>query len=138
MYESQFWRYVKNGMRNKWLEDRIETGSTKIGVPDIFYTMNDKMGWVELKVFNNLPKGENSIVKIKISPLQVHWLTSRWKKNPGSTWMLARRDSPKKTFYLFKGIDVIFTFTKSKFEETCHAKWDRQIDFDQLAFILQN
>ena len=56
MRESQFWKYVKDGMRNRWLEDRIETGSTKAGVPDVFYTMNSMMGWVELKVFTILPK----------------------------------------------------------------------------------
>ena len=137
MRESQFWKYVKDGMRNKWLEDRIETGSTKAGVPDVFYTMDNMMGWVELKVFTSLPKGENSIVKMKVSPLQAHWLNSRWKRNPGSTWLLARQDVPK-NFYLFRGIDVVSRYSGSKFEETCHKKWEKQINFDELAFFLQN
>ena len=53
--ESNLWRYVNDVMKREygianWLADRLESGSTIRGIPDICYSIKDKFGFIELKI----------------------------------------------------------------------------------------
>ena len=50
--ESNLWRYVNDVMKREygianWLADRLESGSTIRGIPDICYSIKDKYGFIE-------------------------------------------------------------------------------------------
>ena len=77
--EAKFWGQFKDGMRHvgqkngfRILIDRIESGMTGRGIPDIHMT-DPELGdcWIELKV----AKGNT----INLTPLQAKWLTERSK-----------------------------------------------------------
>jgi hypothetical protein len=136
MVESSFWRYLYVGMRTFWSADRIETGSTTMGVPDVFFSMPGRMGWIELKLVKSLPARDSSKVSMKISPLQVHWLKSR-HAHFGNTWLFICLQTPK-TFYLIEGKNVQKHFLKSELEPLSRKIWRTKIDFRELALILQD
>ena len=50
---------------------RIESGNTFAGIPDIYYTLDERCGWIELKQTEKKPDG--SIV-IPYRPGQQNWL----------------------------------------------------------------
>ena len=120
-------------MKGQWLADRIETGITRAGIPDIFFTIDSRMGWIELKSIKKLPSKETSLVESKISALQVHWLKTRWP----NTWLLLRVDTPK-SFYLFKGNHVRNKWTLEEFKRLYDQQWDQRINFTEFSQILQN
>lgn len=137
MVESVFWNYLKKGMGQLWLSDRIETGVTKAGVPDVFFTMEGRMGWIELKLAKKLPARDSSKIPVKISPLQVHWLQTRFRLCQGGTWLFIAIENPR-CYYLIRGGDSQVQYTKSEIESIAFKTWRTKIDFPELAFILQN
>jgi len=51
---------------------RIETGTTELGVPDIYFENKYFTGWIEQK-YITLPKRSSTNIKIKWEPLQISW-----------------------------------------------------------------
>lgn len=93
---------------------KIESGSTKCGIPDIYYlsNINNSHGWLELKI-GYLSKG---VIKIDYRPGQQNWLAKHLDKGLNSFTLI---------FY-----DTLFYLTRyfidsfeSKQHLTSHSLW---------------
>ena len=99
--EATFSKLVKSHLPVGAHWQRIETGSTGTGIPDINICFKGKEIWVELKLI----KGK----RVDLTPTQVAWLMKRAKAG-GHTWILARhtydgvRIGKGDNIYLWKGI----------------------------------
>ena len=50
MTESEGYAWLRRKLKTEVVMlQRIESGSTGLGIPDIFYATNTKHGWIELK-----------------------------------------------------------------------------------------
>lgn len=65
---------------------RIET-NTALGVPDVNYCLNGQEGWIEYKVIENRVLQPDTMVRIRLRPEQVAWLTRR-RGNGGRAFIL--------------------------------------------------
>jgi hypothetical protein len=79
--EATFSKLVKSHLPVGAHWQRIETGSTGTGIPDVNICLNGKEIWVELKLI----KGK----RVDLAPTQVAWHVKRSKAG-GHTWILAR------------------------------------------------
>ncbi len=86
--EAIFSKLLKKHMPIEAHWQRIETGSTGTGIPDVNVCHLGQDIWIVLK----LVKGR----KVDLSPTQVAWLTKRSRVG-GVTWIMARHtyDGPK-------------------------------------------
>jgi hypothetical protein len=136
MRESAFWKYLREGMKKTWLADRIETGTTKAGVPDVFYAIDGSCGWIELKMMSSMPRDKTSKMKTKVSALQLHWLRTRAKEGV-TTWMFFQCALPKS--YYLTSMKYLNSHSLTKDFVLNNSKiWENRIDFNELAEILQN
>tara|TARA_R110000803_G_scaffold1629_4_gene5270 strand:- start:3224 stop:3634 length:411 start_codon:yes stop_codon:yes gene_type:complete len=98
--EATFSKLVKSHLPAGAHWQRIETGSTGTGIPDVNICYKGKEIWVELKLI----KGK----RVDLSPTQVAWHMQRAKAG-GITWILARHtyDGVRKgkgdNIYLWQG-----------------------------------
>jgi len=79
--EATFSKLVKSHLPVGAHWQRIETGGTGTGIPDVNLCYEGKEIWIELK----LVKGK----RIDLSPTQIAWHMKRTKAG-GRTWILAR------------------------------------------------
>jgi|TARA_Y100000034_G_scaffold68872_1_gene83108 hypothetical protein len=79
--EKTFWRLLKSHLPKGCDHQRIETGSTGRGIPDVNLCKDGVEIWVELKVVIGR--------SIDLSPEQVAW---HYRRNAagGTTWIMAR------------------------------------------------
>ena len=94
MRENSLWQTFKRNL-NKPLWQRIETGGTGRGIPDVFGVLEGRCCWVELKV----ARGN----KVNLSAEQVGWLI-KFGRTGLRTFILVGTD--KRTMYLFSGMDA--------------------------------
>lgn len=93
--ESAFWQLIRKNLKNVHLQ-RIETGGTGRGIPDLNGCFSGTEFWAELKVVN-------SGKKIALRPEQIAWLLQR-TKHGGRTFIIVR--APNSDIYLYKGEDA--------------------------------
>ena len=87
--ESNLWRLVRDRLpKIHW--QRIETGSTARGVPDLNGCFEGQEFWVELKAIRGNQLG--------LTPMQISWLTQR-TLHGGKCFVLGRKD---RTIRLFR------------------------------------
>lgn len=79
--ESSLWKMLKGHMPSSWDVQRIETGSTGRGIPDVNVCVDGHEFWIELKVVQGR--------RVELSPEQVAWHYRRTRAG-GRTWILAR------------------------------------------------
>ena len=86
--ESNFWGLIRSHLPYGCDFQRIETGSTGRGIPDVNLCYGGKEIWVELKIVNGR--------KIDLSPEQVSWAHRRWRAG-GTSYIMARymTDGPR-------------------------------------------
>lgn len=92
--EKLLWKQLKDNTKhlNPHLQ-RIESGSTGQGIPDVNGCWNGQEAWIELKVVRGR--------KVLIEPMQVNWHRQRAKAG-GNVWILAEHDI-EATYYLWHG-----------------------------------
>lgn len=95
MKENNLWQSLKRNL-SKPLWQRIETGGTGRGIPDVFGAYDGACCWVELKV----AKGN----KVLLRPEQVAWLI-KFGQTGLPTFILVGTD--KRKMYLFSGLEAI-------------------------------
>lgn len=64
-------------MKGKWEVERIETGSTALGIPDLLFHIN-RTGFIELKVIKAWPKRFKTIVKVDRFTEDQKYQLNRW------------------------------------------------------------
>jgi hypothetical protein len=94
MLEKNLWQQLSRALKqDKWPYVRIE--ATAAGIPDVLVSdLNGKLHLIELKMV----KGS----KIRLSPHQVSFLT-RFSKTGASVWILAKKEDPMPSYFLFYG-----------------------------------
>ena len=91
--EAALWSLVKQHLPKDAHFQRIETGGTGRGVPDVNYCQQGKEVWIELKSVSGL--------KSEVSSFQIAWLYNRVKSG-GNCFVLIRKvNSKEKEIKLF-------------------------------------
>jgi len=99
-------------VRNKCLVQRIESGTTGLGIPDIFFRTNDSEGWIELKeIF--WPSKETTSIKIPFRPGQYPWLKQYTSLN-GKAFLICSLYG-KTNIFIFLGRSIFKEYTQKEF-----------------------
>lgn len=88
--ESELWRWLRDELTVSYKSidlQRVESGSTSEGIPDVNYCLQGVEGWIELKVAK-LTKRPPYIITIGLRPAQAFWLARR-RRAGGRAWVLA-------------------------------------------------
>jgi Holliday junction resolvase len=107
--EKTFYKLFKKHLPSVADCQRIETGSTGLGIPDLNVCHKGREIWIELKIV----KGR----RVKLSPEQIAWHHRR-NRAGGETYIIARDkyDGPRKgkmdVIYIWKGKVVVEVFEK--------------------------
>ena len=105
--EAQLWKLLRDNVPSvHW--QRIETGMTGAGVPDVNGCAKGKEFWVELKEIH-------SGNKITLRPMQISWLAKRASFG-GQVFVMARKNDEIKLYHIdsLTGIqDLVKTGYKS-------------------------
>jgi|TARA_Y100000310_G_scaffold333095_1_gene409945 Holliday junction resolvase len=95
MRENNLWQNLKRNLTEP-LWQRIETGGTGRGIPDVFGAFDNRCCWVELKI----AKGN----RVPLRPEQIAWLI-KFGQTGLPTFILVGTD--KRKMYLFSGLEAI-------------------------------
>ena len=85
--EAGLWTLLKAHLPKESHFQRIETGGTGKGVPDVNYCYEGKEIWIELKSIEGL--------KSTLTPFQVAWIYKRYQSG-GNVFILIRKINGKK------------------------------------------
>ena len=106
--EKNLWLLMRKNLPDMHLQ-RIETGMTGAGVPDVNGCAKGKEFWVELKEIH-------SGNKLTLRPMQISWLAKR-ASHGGQVFVMARKDNEIKLYHIdsLTGIqELVETGYKSK------------------------
>ena len=139
--ESNLWRYLNEVMKrefglDKWLADRLESGSTTRGIPDICYSIRNKFGFIELKIVKQYPVRETTKVNVKLTNLQKYWLKRRGELS-GSCFVIVKVLSEKE-YFIFDHINcqMLGTLTRKDMYKMTKFHWKNKIDPNELYSVL--
>lgn len=134
MSEKNFWRYVRNGMKNYWKAVRVES-STMSGISDIIYSMNgDRIrGFIELKYIKSWPKRANTIIRIShFTPSQRLFLSSH-EDSAGYCYIFLQVE---RDYLLFSAsLDIctrLGSLCRRDLEKLAKKIWHDKINFAEL------
>lgn len=78
-HEGRLWRKLNKWIGNRWWAARIESHMSA-GIPDIFYAIESRSGWIELK---SVEKDNDRMVTIRtLTDAQINWL------HQGNAWLI--------------------------------------------------
>jgi penicillin-binding protein-related factor A (putative recombinase) len=104
--EKNLWALLRDNLLDFHLQ-RIETGMTGSGVPDVNGCKKGKEFWVELKEIHS----GNSLT---LRPMQVSWLAKR-AMHGGQVFVLARKNDEIKLFHV-DGLEGVQQLVKDGFK----------------------
>lgn len=138
MSESGFWRYIRQGMKDKWNASRHEDITSR-GIPDVSFGLGGKNGWIELKILNRQPR-ELTILRLEhFTVWQKRWLINRGNAG-GNCWFFLRLGPLTNREYLlfnYLTIDRIGFITRVEMITLSQGYWrGNKIDWDELEQIL--
>lgn len=85
--EQNLWVRLEDAMRGYWIPQRIESGTNK-GIPDVYFSIPQNSGWIELKVIAKLPTRDTTPVKLpKFYGEQKLWIVKHGRITE-SVWIL--------------------------------------------------
>lgn len=134
MNEAGFWNYLRNGLKGKWVAERIEN-SAKSGTPDVAYSANNVHGWIELKHRPTWPKRSKTPVRLHHFTNQQRIFLTKHGKAGGHCFLFLKVE---KDYLLFHNVDFFKIGVLSKQELCDYATWlwHRRISFDELLEVL--
>lgn len=113
MTESDFWKYIRQGLTGRAHLTRIESSAGN-GVPDVSIGLPKRNAWIELKYIRYWPKRPSTKLRLPLRPEQRLWITARGSLS-GDVWVLCRVDT------------AIFLLTSQQAAEACDgwvsAQW---------------
>jgi hypothetical protein len=80
MKESKLFKAMRkhlHGIDSTMILQRIESGQTGYGIPDVFYHAKEHSGWIELK---EATISKKQVVTMRFQPNQIKWLDTLHKK----------------------------------------------------------
>jgi Holliday junction resolvase len=104
---------------------RVESGGTSRGIPDVNGCFAGHEFWIELKILQGN--------RVSLTPQQIAWHTRRSSAG-GVSWILVE-DPRSKSIFLISGNQAINLSTNGL--SSCEAKiFERPIDWEQLLLTL--
>jgi hypothetical protein len=122
MSERAFWKRIKRCTQDiNIIWQRIESGAVGTGTPDLAYTVDGAMGWVELKHKAAWPMRETTEVKLRFPPEQRNFI---WKhgKLGGRAWLLLQV-SDDILLFNWKEAHNIGSYTRHKMMTVATKTW---------------
>ncbi len=113
------------------LMQRIESGSTGIGIPDFYFKTTKEEGWIELKEIKGNVSRE-AIIRIPYRPGQYNWLRNYTQLN-GNAILICSID---KAWYCFKGDYIQETYIYEDLHTFCQQF--REVSELNFPHLLQN
>lgn len=95
------------------LFQRIESGTTGLGIPDAFFRTKESEGWIELKEIT-WPYKEHTIIKIPFRPGQYPWLIKYSQLN-GNSFLICSIRGREQNIYMFKRAFIYQEYTQKEF-----------------------
>jgi len=89
--EKNLWLLIRENLKDIHLQ-RIETGMTGAGVPDVNGCAKGKEFWIELKEIH-------SGNKLTLRPMQISWLAKR-ASHGGQVFVMARKNDEIKLYHI--------------------------------------
>ena len=115
MAEGKLYKKLKHTMRSAGIQimlQRIESGGTGEGIPDLFFRSLNQDGWIELKEIH-WPKRGNTRIKIPFQKGQLPWIT-RYRSLGGHVFLFVLCN---KDFYLFSKHNIKEEYKQIEFLE---------------------
>jgi hypothetical protein len=138
--EKALWRYLNNGVGQRWDACRHEDCATS-GVPDVSFGMHDYArekvinGWIELKVLDDWPRRPDTVVKFRsLSKEQRMWMNGRGTAG-GNVWILVRVQRHYMLFH-YTALDFIGTTNREGLQKQATRTWVNKIDWKDLEMAL--
>ena len=104
--ESKLFERLAYGMRSYFIDMHRIENSMELGTPDMHYTSMNNEGWAELKYIKELPKRNDTTIKIPFRPGQYAWLRDRYNLNHQTyNWLILQID------------DMLFMFLNESIKE---------------------
>jgi len=131
MTEKKMYEKMKAKFPNVFLQ-RIESGRTGLGIPDIAYTVSEKKsGWIESKVVKRFPK--TGVVKVPFRPGQYSWITRYCCFSQKVFLFLWVQDK----LYVMKGDEIFVSYTPYSIQNaSCYdGLWNR-VDWVKILSLL--
>lgn len=145
--ETNLWRYLKEGMGNRWDACRHEDKITE-GVPDVSFGMSridnrclDRKarvnGWIELKVLDSWPKRPSTVVRVDhLTDEQRRWIAERGKAG-GNVWLFLRVGREYLLFY-WDVVNLIGTRNAEDLKDLASRTWEGSVDWEDFESALYN
>ena len=124
--EKNLWLLIRENLKGVHLQ-RIETGMTGAGVPDVNGCGWGKEFWIELKEIHS----GNSLT---LRPMQVSWLVKR-AQHGGQVFVLVRKNNQMKLFHV-DGLERAQEIVKGGFKSDALLTLDIPYDWDALGTAL--
>ena len=124
--EKNLWLLLRSNLPQIHLQ-RIETGMTGAGVPDVNGCAKGKEFWVELKEIH-------SGNKITLRPMQISWIAKR-AMHGGQVFVLARKNNEIKLFHV-DGLEGIKELVKGGFKSKALLTLTIPYDWEALNTAL--
>ena len=124
--EKNLWLLMRKNLPKIHLQ-RIETGMTGAGVPDVNGCAKGKEFWAELKEIH-------SGNQLTLRPMQISWIAKR-AMHGGQVFVLARKNSEIKLFHV-DGLEGIKELVKGGFKSTALLTLTIPYDWEALNTAL--
>ena len=124
--EKNLWLLIRENLKHIHLQ-RIETGMTGAGVPDVNGCAWGKEFWVELKEIH-------SGNKLTLRPMQVSWLAKR-AMHGGQVFVMARKNDEIKLYHI-DSLTGIKDLVKEGYNHKALVTLTIPYDWDALATAL--
>jgi len=99
-------------VRNKCLIQRIESGMTGLGIPDVFFRTKASDGWMELKEVS-WPIRETTLIKIPFRPGQYPWI-KQYSLLCGNMFLICSIRG-ETNVYIFRRSYILREYTQKEF-----------------------
>lgn len=117
-------------IRNGSLIQRIESGSTGLGIPDVFFRTKQSDGWIELKEVS-WPIREETKIHIPFKSGQFYWAHKYSSLNGDMFLICSIRGNTN--IYIFRKEYILKEYTKKEFlRKACYIGKIRNLSLEEL------
>ncbi len=134
--EAQLVKHIKTRLfklgRNIMFQ-KIESGGTSLGIPDVYYRTYKGGGWIEFKT-GLWPKKLSTTIEPKYRPGQLKWLNHNSRLN-GKSFLIIQFDEE---IFVFKGNNIRKEYTQEMFIRHASYKFNWSDVFEYTLYNLLN
>ena len=131
---------MRHNNSNRILGQRVETGVTGLGVPDIFFRSRRCDGWIESKAFA-WPTLKETYIKIPYRPGQLGWI-SLYREKGGKVFLVCLIDNGRLSgeVFCFEGYSIQEVYSQKQMIDLNCGRFDigRLVSDDRFLEMLDN